>query len=608
MTAEMLFVFALLFVTIAVFISDKIRMDMVALLVVAVLALSGIITPAEAVSGFGNTLVLMIAGLFVVGEAMMYTGIAAAAGNWITRVGGGNEIRLLLILLPIVAFLSAFMSSTGTVALLIPVVLTMARKAQLNPSKLLMPLAFSASIGGLLTLIGTPPNIVVSQALGKAGFDNFKFFDFTGLGLIMLAIGVVYLLTLGRWLLPLPTVEAPRKKLLSLARLTERYRHPNRELYKLTVANDSAAIGKTVLELRMRRRYETALFAIDRRSAKLPTLTPVLLNTTIMRGDSIWVYGDDRYIETLCEELSLTVLEHTLSERVRLQKSFGFAEVLIPPDISFAGKTLFEARFREHYNLNVIGVRRDQAVLDMDFLETPLKSGDVLLLTGAWEHIRRLSTESDLIVLNTPAELEEIPLNPKKAPTALTIMALLLVVMAFGWVSNVTAILVAAIAMVLSGCLSLNEAYKSLNATSLVLIAGMLPMALAMEKSGAMGFVVEHLVQYFETGGPLLLSAVIFVLTSVLSLFISNTATAVLVAPMALSTALSLNYHPQPFMMVVAIAASTAFATPIATPINTLVVGPGHYRFSDFIKIGLPLQLIMLLATLLVVPLFYPFQ
>lgn len=607
MTHEMLFVFALLIITIAVFISDKIRMDLVALLLVVTLALSGVISPAEAVSGFGNPLVLMIAGLFVVGEAMMQTGIAAATGNWMSKIGGNSETKLLLLLLPIVAFLSAFMSSTGTVALLIPVVLTMARRADMNPSKLLMPLAFAASVGGLLTLIGTPPNIVVSAALEQAGYEGFRFFDFTPVGAIILFVGVLYLLTLGRWLLPSRLSDKTKRRRVSLIHLIERYNHPNRHLYKLAVDEHSLAVHQTVLALRLRRRYETAVFAIERRHKVLSNFIPVLLNTQIMAGDVIWVQGDDRYIEELCEDLQLRVVEHNKIERARLQRSFGAAEGMIPPETDFDGKSLYEARFREHYNLNVVGVRRDEAVLDMNFFNTPLKSGDVVLFVGAWEHIRRLTDEADIIVLNTPNEIEEAPINPKKAPMALSIMLILLVVMAFGWVDNVSAILVAAIAMVGFKCLSLNDAYKSLNASSLVLIAGMLPMAIAMEKSGAMQFVVEQFIHYFEQIDPLLLSAGVFVMTSALSLFISNTATAVLIAPMIISIALSLNYNPQPLMMVVAIAASSAFATPIATPINTLVVGPGRYRFSDFIRVGLPLQVLILAATLIVVPLFFPF-
>lgn len=607
MTLEMIFVFALLLATIVVFITDKLRMDLVALLVVVILAASGIVTPAEAVSGFGSSLVLMIAGLFVVGEAMMHTGIASATGNWISRVGGDNEIRLLLVLLPIVAFLSAFMSSTGTVALLIPVVLTIAKRAKMNPTKLLMPLAFAASVGGLLTLIGTPPNIVVSDALRQAGFASFKFFDFTLIGAVILAVCVAYLLTVGRWLLPERSNDEPTHRRVSLARLTQRYAHPNRHLYKLRVPHDSPAVDKTALELRLRRRYEAALFAIERRNDMVSTFMPVLLNTQVSQDDKIWVLGDDRYIETLCETLKLEILEHTLSERLRLQRKFGMAEAVIAPDSDYVGKSLYKARFREQYGLNVIGVIRGQETLDMKFFDTPLHSGDMLLLTGAWEHIRRLGDDTDLVVLNTPVELDEVPLKPQKAPFAIGIMSVLLVVMAFGWVANTTAILVAALAMVLTGCLSLNDAYKSLSAKSLVLIAGMLPMALAMEKSGAMGYVVEHLTTGFQGASPLILSAAIFILTTLLSLFVSNTATTVLVAPMALSMAVSLGYQPEPFMMVVTIAASTAFATPIATPINTLVAEAGRYRFGDFMKIGLPLQVLILGVTLWIVPLIFPF-
>jgi di/tricarboxylate transporter len=291
----------------------------------------------------------------------------------------------------------------------------------------------------------------------------------------------------------------------------------------------------------------------------------------------------------------------------QLERQFGLAEVLLPPDSSLCDRSIKEGRFRERYGLSVVGVRRDQTAMDASFTDTQLKPGDTLLLTGSWEQIRNLQASRDLVVLQTPAELEEIPTHGNRGPVALGILLAMLVCMTTGWLDNLSAILLAALAMMLSGCVTVKEAYRSFNATSLILIAGMLPLALAMERSGALSWVVEHLVSLIGDSSPLVLCASLFLLTSVLSQFISNTATTVLVAPIAITTAQLTGINPEPVMMTVAIAASTAFATPIASPVNTLVLAPGNYRFSDFARVGIPLQLLALVITLLLAPRLFPF-
>ncbi|WP_235263666.1 SLC13 family permease [Nitrincola sp. A-D6] len=292
---------------------------------------------------------------------------------------------------------------------------------------------------------------------------------------------------------------------------------------------------------------------------------------------------------------------------MKVQQQFGFAEVLLPPNSSLVNQSLKDGRFRERFNLSVIGVRRNREPLTTEFGITPLAAGDTLLLTGSWEYIRKLENRRDLVVIETPAEMHEIAANASKAPIALGIMLAMLVSMTFGLLPNLTAVLLAALAMVLTGCMNMNEAYQSLNAKSLVLIAGMLPLALAMETSGALSYVVGNLVENFGDTSPLVLCTALFILTSCLSQFISNTATTVLVAPIALTTSQLLGLNPEPFMMTVAIAASTAFATPIASPVNTLVLAPGNYRFVDFAKVGIPLQILALIVTLVMTPLLFPF-
>ncbi|WP_417584221.1 SLC13 family permease [Nitrincola sp.] len=606
MTPEMLFVFGLLAATVVLFIIDKLRMDVVALLVVVVLAASGIITPTEAVSGFGNSVVIMIAGLFVVGEGLFRTGIAAAAGNWLLRVGGSSEVRLLLFLLPVVALLSAFMSSTGAVALLIPVVLSMARKSGMQPSRLLMPLAFAALIGGMLTLIGTPPNIIVSGQMRETG-EPFGFFDFTPIGLVMLIVGCLYLVFIGRFLLPKSEARDPEDSHPTLSEFAERYGIRD-QLHKLLIQPDSPLAGKTLAEMGLRTEYETTVFAIQRRGSLASSIMPVLANTRMQHLDTLMVYGAESAVEQLCQALQLRRQGFPERDIMKVQQQFGFAEVLLPPNSSLINQSLKEGHFRERFNLSVIGVRRHREPLTTEFGVTRMEAGDTLLLTGSWEHIRKLENRRDLVVIETPAEMHEIAANASKAPIALGIMLAMLVSMTFGLLPNLTAVLLAALAMILTGCMNMNEAYQSLNAKSLVLIAGMLPLALAMETSGALSYVVSNLVENFGDTSPLLLCAGLFILTSSLSQFISNTATTVLVAPIALTTSQLLGLNPEPFMMTVAIAASTAFATPIASPVNTLVLAPGNYRFVDFAKVGIPLQILAMIVTLVMTPLLFPFQ
>ncbi|WP_207062930.1 SLC13 family permease [Motiliproteus sp. SC1-56] len=606
MTAEILFVFGLLAVTIILFISDKIRMDIVALMVVVSLALSGVITPAETVSGFGQSIVVMIAGLFIVGEALFRTGVAAAVGNWMLRVGGTGETRLLMFLIPVVAGLSAFMSSTGAVALFIPIILSMSRKSGLHPSRLLMPLAFASLIGGMLTLIGTPPNIVVSEQMQRAGFGPFAFFDFTLIGGAILVVGTLYLIFVARHLLPKGEARDPDNPHPHLRDFAERYGNADR-LHKLEISLGSGLIGKTVAEAGLRTHYEVTVFGIQRKGRLISSLMPVLAETRMQLGDVLLAYGENDDIERLRSEQRVRKLGFPEQEISDLEQEFGVAEVMLRRNSGLIGQTLKEGRFRERFNLSVIGVRRNNEPLQTEFNGTPLAFGDTLLLAGGWRYLEELDKKRDFVVLETPAEMSDIPSRRERAPVALAIMALMLVAMVSGVLSSLSAILLAALAMILTRCVTMEESYRSLNGPSLILIAGMLPLALAMKKSGALELIVDGLIGGLGDSGPLLLCASLFVFTSVFSQFISNTATTVLVAPIALAAAQGLGLNPQPFMMTVALAASTAFSTPIASPVNTLVLAPGNYRFIDFVKVGLPLQLLAMVITLTLVPWVFPF-
>ena len=600
------FVFGLLLASVVLFATELLKMDMVALLVMLALAASGIITPDEAVAGFGASIVVTIAALFVVGEGLFRSGVAASVGAWILRVGGRNEWRLLMLLMPVVALLSAFMSSTGAVALFIPVVLSIARRASMSVPRLMLPLAFAALIGGMITLIGTPPNIIASGLLESAGHAPFGFFDFTPLGVLILLAGMAYLPFAVKRLIPAGEVRDPDNPHPRLDDFAAKYGIADK-LHRLHLLDDSPLIGLNVVEAGMRTKYDVTVFGIDRHGKVLSALMPVLAETRFQKGDALLVYGSPERIDRICASLHLEREEFTDTDMHRMRNEFGMAEVTLRPTSLQLGQTIKAGRFRQRFNLSVVGVRRGKAPLDTGFNSLPLEYGDTLLLVGGWRYIKRLEKIRDFVIIETPAEMEDVPTRSQSAPVALAILVAMVVVMVCGWLPSVTATLCAALAMVLTGCVRLEEAYRSLSARSLVLIAGMLPLATAMQKTGAITLICNQVVVLLGDSSALVLAGGFFLLTSILTQVMSNTATTLLVAPIALGAATTLQLHPAPLMMCVAIGASTAFVTPIASPVNTLVVAPGNYRFVDFVRVGLPMQLIAMLITLLVVPWLFPF-
>jgi di/tricarboxylate transporter len=606
LTWQIAFVYAVVVGAIVLFFSGRLRLDLTAALVIVLLAVSGILTPAEAVAGFGNPLVMLIAGLFVVSEGLYRTGVAGWVGLRIARLASRDEARLILILMPVVAVLSAIMSSTGVVALFLPVALSLAREAQIAPSRILLPVAVASLIGGMLTLIGTPPNLAVNRALIDAGFAGFGFFDFTLVGGVILILGLIYMLTLGRRLLPqrAPPVPAePRKRLAEMA--AEFGIADN--LRRLRVQPGSPLCGRTVSEIGLRRHYALTVLAVERQASLLSSLKPVLIETRLQARDVLIVSAPADAIERHAQALGLADLGFPHGLQRRFRESFGVAEVVVVPDSPLIGKTVQQSQLRRRQGINVLSARRGRQRLELDFAGTELLAGDILLVAGAWNDLERLAgPRRDLVLLEIPAEASERTWHGNQAPWAVLITLAMVGLMVSQLTSNLVAVMLAALAMVMTRCVAMEEVYRSMNWQSLVLIAGMLPLADALQQTGGTALIVDGLTGAFVDLGPRVILLGLFLLTSLLSQFISNTATTVLIAPIALSLALDLGYAPAPFMMTVAIAASTAFATPVASPVNTLILAPGQYRFSDFLKLGVPLQLLALAVTILLVPLIFP--
>ncbi|SDH13595.1 SLC13 family permease [Roseospirillum parvum] len=611
MTADMITVFAILGATIALFVSDRIRLDVVAMLAVLALALTGLVSPQQAVAGFGATVVVIIGGLFVVGEGLFRTGVAFRVGDWLVDTAGTGEARLTFLLMGVVAVLSAFMSSTGAVAIFIPVALRLAVKAGLPPGRLMMPLAFGSLIGGMLTLIGTPPNLVVSTQLQRAGLAPFDFFDFTGPAFLILLLGLGYMLTIGRRLLPggRPGPAGGRER-RSLRDLAAHYGIADK-LVRLDIGPGSALDGLTVAEAALRSEYGITVLGFEEAGSFGRRVSPALAHSRFEAGQTVLAVHSAQNDDELAHiAATLEMTAHPLDEAAEriMARQLGLADVLLTPDSNLIGKTLKETRFRHRTGLGVLAVQRKGRPVSGNFATQPLRFGDALLLGGGWKEIANLrEARQDLVVLRFPEEMNDVAEAPDKAPHALIIALAMLGLISLELMPTVVAVLAAAVAMVLSGAVATSGLYRAINWPSLVLIAGMLPMATALENSGAMALIVDTLVGSLGSIGPTALLAGLVVLTSVFSQVISNTATTVLVAPMAIGAAQSLGISPYPLLMGVALAASTAFATPVASPVNTLVLGPGGYRFNDFVKVGIPLQTAALILTIATVPVFFPF-
>lgn len=606
------------------FVNGKLRSDIVALCALIALLVFHILTPEEALSGFSNSVVIMMVGLFVVGGAIFQTGLAKMISSRILKLAGKSELRLFLLIMLVTSAIGAFVSNTGTVALMLPIVVSLAVSAGMNPSRLLMPLAFASSMGGMMTLIGTPPNLVIQNTLTSAGFQPLSFFSFLPVGLICVTVGTLILIPLSKWFLSKKGENNSENSLSgkSLKQLVKEYGISN-NLFRLQVIPTSHLQGKTISDLDIRRKYGLNILEVRRGNASqhrfLKTITQKLAapDTILQTNDILYISGKFNQIEQFTEDFRLNILdEHTTEEANNTGNSLefydiGIAEIVLMPSSSLINKTIKEAGFRDKFNVNILGIRRKQEYLLQDLGSQSIHNGDVLLVQGTWSNIARLSKDdSDWVVLGQPLdEAAKVTLD-YKAPIAAAIMLLMIAMMVFDFIpiAPVTAVMIAGVLMILTGCFrNVEAAYKTINWESIVLIAAMLPMSLALEKTGASEYISNTLVSGLGVYGPLALMAGIYFTTSLMTMFISNTATAVLLAPIALQSAQQIGASPYPFLFAVTLGASMCFASPFSTPPNALVMPAGQYTFMDYVKVGLPLQIIMGIVMILVLPLLFPF-
>ena len=598
------------------FVSGRIRSDLVAVCATLTLIIAGVLTPEEALAGFANPIVAMMAGLFVVGGGIFSTGLAKKLGTGILGLAGRNETRLFVLLMLTTAFVGAFVSNTGTVALMLPIVVSLARGANISPARLLMPLAFAGSMGGMLTLIGTPPNLIVRDALVNAGYEPLRFFSFTPVGILCIAVGILTLIPLTRRFLKERDGKKTTRSGKSLEQLANEYKVAQ-GLTRAKVSETSPMVGGTLKQLDIHGRYGVNVVEIRRTASQGGgTLRRVeqfaLADVELMPGDVLYLTGVPEQIRLLVSENELASLP-TRKNEARLDfYDVGMAEVLLLPTSSLVGHTVAEADFRASYGLNILGIRRHDAYLLDDLKHRHFHAADILLVQGPWDNIARLDkpNNTEWVVMGRPQEQAERVTLDYKAPLAALIMIAMVLVMAIDAIpiAPVTAVILAAIAMIFTGCVrGVEAAYKTINWESIVLFGAMLPMSTALEKTGASGFISGGLVDMVGPYGPYALLAAVYLATSLLTFFISNTVTAVLMAPIALQAAHSLGVSAVPMLMAVTVAASMCFASPFSTPPNALVMSAGGYKPADYLRVGLPLQVIMGLVMLVALPAIYGF-
>ncbi|ENG1040934.1 SLC13 family permease [Klebsiella pneumoniae] len=610
MNGELIWVLSLLAIAVVLFATGKVRMDAIALMVIVAFVLSGTLTLNEAFSGFSDPNVILIAALFIIGDGLVRTGVATKMGAWLVSVAGNSETKMLIYLMLTVAGLGAFMSSTGVVAIFIPVVLSVSARMNTSPSRLMMPLSFAGLISGMMTLVATPPNLVVNSELLREGLHGFSFFSVTPIGLVVLILGIVYMLAV-RFMLKTDNGDSARdgRKRSTFRDLIREY-HLTGRARRLAIRPGSPMIGQRLDDLKLRERYCANVIGVER----WRRFRRVIVN---VNGVSEFRARDVLLIDMSASDVDLRQFcgEQMLEPMVLRGEYFadqaldvGMAEVALIPDSEMIGKTVREIAFRTRFGLNIVGMKRDGKAMDGSVVDEPLQLGDILLVVGNWRQIALLAKRGrDFVVLNMPVEVDDASPAHSQAPHAIFCLVLMVALMLTDEIPNPIAAIIACLLMGKFRCINAESAYKAIHWPSIILIVGMMPFALALQKTGGVDLVVKGLMDVAGGEGPYLMLGCLFVMCAAIGLFISNTATAVLMAPIALAAAKSMGVSPYPFAMVVAMAASAAFMTPVSLPVNTLVLGPGKYSFSDFVKIGVPFTILVMVVCVLLIPVLFPF-
>ena len=611
MNLELMLVLALLASAILMFMIGRPRADAVGLLMMVALPLTGVISAREAVSGFANPNIILIAAMFVIGEGLARTGVAQRLGDWLVTRGGNRPARLVALLMLIVGSLGSVMYSTGVVAIFIPVALRIARNTGMSPAQVLMPVSYAALISGMLTLVAAAPNLIVNYELTRTGAEGLDFLSLTPIGIPVLLLGTIYMMIASRWLGAEAQAGAkdgatakPR-----LGSWVEQYRLAEREL-RVEVATDSPAIGRSLAALGLTPDNGWQVIALERSRARGGCLIGPGVDVELQPGDALLLDSATALggAQALFAKLGLEPLPLSGLYFADRAQSIGMAEVMLPADSRLLGKRLDEAGVQLQRGLAAVGLRRGRTVLDARMrAETTLEAGDTLLLVGAWSAIEQLrGQDHDLVTTNLPKELDEILPASKRAPYAVLALAITVGLMVSELLPAMHAALVGCLLMGAFRCIDLDSAYRAVSLRTLVLIAGMLPFGIALERTGGIDLAADTLVGVLGSASPYVVLATVFLMTLALGLFVVPAANAVLMAPLAMALAAEFGVSPYPFAITVALAASSAFMTPVV-PANAMVGTLGGYRFGDYAKMGLPLVILVMALAITLVPWLYPF-
>ena len=605
-------VLIILIVTAGLLVWGRIRSDVVALCSMVALVLTGVITPEEGLAGFSNSVVIMIAGLFIVGGAITQTGLARLISNKVLSLAGESELRLFYLVILVTIIVGLFVSNTGTVAILMPIVVTIAAQSGVDARRLMMPMAFACSISGMMTLIGTPPTLIVHNSLIESGHEGLQFFTTLPVGLVILLICGALLWPLSKLLARSEETAMDTKRMRkSPEQLSSQY-NLLEDLYRLRIEEGSFLRKKTLAELDLTGRFHCSVIGVKGVHLGARATVPTA-ETMLHRGFVLHVSGAYQDVQRLAEEACLTFLDdeqegqRTFSGRLSFSE-YGLAEVVVKHGSRLVGRRISDTDLRQTYGISVVGLQRNRSYITHRLSRATLQEGDMLLLQGTWEDIERLGAqENDLILLGEPATEASKAIISERGPVAAVIIFLMILAMIFNWLPPVMAVLVADILLILTRCFrSVKDAIGTISWESVILFAAMIPLATAMDNTGLSSMISGGIVSGLGTYGPYAVLAGIMLGTQLLTTFISNTATAVLFAPIALQAASALGVSPVPFMIGVSVAASMCFMSPFATPPNAMVMSVGKYSFMDYVRIGLPLQVIVIAAMVWLLPLFYP--
>ena len=590
MTPEIILTLGIILIAVILFATEKLRVDMIALLVLLTVALTGLVSPDEAFSGFSSPAVITVWAVYMVSGGLFKTGVADVLGERIIHLAGNKEPRLIAVIMLASGIMSAFMNNIGAAAVLLPAVVGISRQSKVPLSRLLIPLSFASLMGGNMTLIGTPPNILATSILTERGFEGFEFFDFTPLGAIVFASGILYMVLIGRHLLPIRQDAETQQTQQLRAYISE-----------VRVLAGSPLAGKTLVESRLGSDYDLSVLAILRADQLRRHLHR---DTRLQVDDLLFVEGQAATLLKAKEQLGLAIeAEPELKLEQLDSNDFHLVEATLAPRASIAGRTLRDIRFRDRYGFTALAIWRQGEVLTERLIDVKLKFGDTLLLKGPRTHLPGLQEGNEFLVLEPVAmELR----RREKAWLAVGTMAFVLLLTTFFNLHISTALVIGSVLMILTGCLTMDEAYQSVEWRSVFLIAGMLPLGLAMENTGTARFLADQLVNLLGAMGPLAILAGIYILAGLITEPMSNAAATVLMVPIAIDVAVELGASPHAFVLATVIGASTSFLTPVGHQANVLVFGPGGYRFLDFTRVGWLLNVVILIVTLIFLPMLWP--